>query len=101
MHDLEYLTEKDLEYFKKKQDDGDPVRIIYLSPEVLDSLSFEDIDRMEQEAKEKTGSQPTEEELEEWLKKHNAIQEPEKEEKTDEGQQPDDSGIGREVRNCR
>ena len=56
---------------------------------------------MEQEAKEKTGSQPTEEELEEWLKKHNAIQEPEKEEKTDEGQQPDDSGIGREVRNCR
>ena len=44
MHDLEYLTEKDLEYFKKKQDDGDPVRIIYLSPEVLDSLSFEDID---------------------------------------------------------
>ena len=59
MHDLEYLTEKDLEYFKKKQDDGDPVRIIYLSPEVLDSLSFEDIDRMEQEAKEKTGSQPT------------------------------------------
>ena len=101
MHDLEYLTEKDLEYFKKKQDDGDPVRIIYLSPEVLDSLSFEDIDRMEQEAKEKTGSQPTEEELEEWLKKHKAIQEPEKEEKSDEGQQPDDSGIGREVRNCR
>ena len=85
MHDLEYLTEKDLEYFKKKQDDGDPVRIIYLSPEVLDSLSFEDIDRMEQEAKEKTGSQPTEEELEEWLKKHNAIQETEKEEKSDEG----------------
>ena len=42
MHDLEYLTEKDLEYFKKKQDEGDPVRIIYLSPEVLDSLSFEE-----------------------------------------------------------
>ena len=101
MHDLEYLTEKDLEYFKKKQDEGDPVRIIYLSPEVLDSLSVEDIDRMEKEARERMGRQPTEAELEAWLEEHKAIQEPEKEEKTDEGQQPDDSGIGREVRNCR
>ena len=65
MHELEYLTEKDLEYFRKKRDEGQPVRIIYLSPEVLDQLSFEDIEAMEKEAKDKTGQQPTEEELEE------------------------------------
>ena len=80
MHELEYLTEKDLEYFRKKRDEGQPVRIIYLSPEVLDQLSFEDIEAMEKEAKDKTGQQPTEEELEEWLKKHKAVAEPDKKE---------------------
>ena len=42
---------------------------------------------MEKEAKDKTGQQPTEEELEEWLQKHQAILDPkeaEKEEKKNE-----------------
>lgn len=88
MRELEYLTEKDLEYFRKQRDEGQPVRIIYLSPEVLDQLSFEDIEAMEREAREKTGQQPTEEELEEWLQKHQAILDTKKaetkEEKKDE-----------------
>ena len=49
MHELEYLSERDLKYFERKRDDGDPVRIIYLSPKVLDELSFEDIEKMEKE----------------------------------------------------
>ena len=86
VHELEYLTEKDLEYFRKMRDEGQPVRIIYLSPEVLDQLSFEDIEAMEKQVREKTGQQPTEEELEEWLQKHQVILDPKKrEEKKDEG----------------
>jgi len=84
VHELEYLTEKDLEYFRKKRDEGQPVRIIYLSPEVLDQLSFEDIEAMEKEAKDKTGQQPTEEELEEWLQRHKAILDPKKAENKEE-----------------
>ena len=84
MHELEYLSEKDLEYFRKKRDEGQPVRIIYLSPEVLDQLSFEDIEAMEKEARENTGQQPTEEELEEWLQKHQAILDPKKAENKEE-----------------
>lgn len=87
MHELEYLSERDLKYFERKRDDGDPVRIIYLSPKVLDDLSFEDIEKMEKEAIEKTGHQVTEEELEEWLKEHKVIKEPEKEEEKQNEQQ--------------
>ena len=87
MHELEYLSERDLKYFERKRDDGDPVRIIYLSPKVLDDLSFEDIEKMEKEAMEKTGHQVTEEELEEWLKEHKVIKEPEKEEEKQNEQQ--------------
>ena len=49
VNNLQYLTEKDFEYFRNKQKDGDPVRIIYLDPETLDKISFDDIDRMEKE----------------------------------------------------
>ena len=76
MHELQYLTEKDLEYFKRKQAEADPVRIIYLSPEALDKISFDDLDRMEKEAREKHGGQPTEEEMEEWLNEHHVITDP-------------------------
>ena len=55
LHDLQYLTEKDLKYFQNRQKEGDPVRIIYLDPESLDKISFADIDRMEKEAREKNG----------------------------------------------
>ena len=87
MHELEYLSERDLKYFERKRDDGDPVRIIYLNPKVLDGLSFEDIEKMEKEAMERTGHQVTEEELEKWLKEHKAIKEPEKEEEKQNEQQ--------------
>ena len=59
MNNLQYLTEKDFEYFRNKQKDGDPVRIIYLDPETLDKISFDDIDRMEKEARDKNGEQPS------------------------------------------
>ena len=73
MHDLKYLTEKDLEYFRNKQKEGDPVRIIYLDPKALDKISFADIDRMEKKAREQKGRQPAEEELEQWLKERGAV----------------------------
>ena len=73
MNNLQYLTEKDFEYFRNKQKDGDPVRIIYLDPETLDKISFDDIDRMEKEARSKTGEQPTAEEMERWLKDRGAV----------------------------
>jgi len=85
MHELEYLSERDLKYFERKRDDGEPVRIIYLSPKVLDGLSFEDIEKMEKEAMERTGHQVTEEELEAWLKEHKAVSEPDKKEKKKNG----------------
>ena len=87
MHELEYLSERDLKYFERKRDDGDPVRIIYLSPKVLDGLSFEDIEKMEKEAMERTGHQVTEEELEKWLKEHKVIADPEKKEGNKDGQE--------------
>lgn len=87
MHELEYLSERDLKYFEQKRDDGDPVKIIYLSPKVLDALSFEDIEKMEKEAMERTGHQVTEEELEKWLMEHKAIAEPEKKEGHKDGQE--------------
>ena len=73
MNNLQYLTEKDFEYFRNKQKDGDPVRIIYLDPETLDKISFDDIDRMEKEARDKNGEQPTAEEMEQWLKDRGAV----------------------------
>ena len=73
MNNLQYLTEKDLEYFRNKQKEGEPVRIIYLDSEVLDKISFDDIDRMEKEARSKTGEQPTAEEMERWLKDRGAV----------------------------
>jgi hypothetical protein len=73
VNNLQYLTEKDFEYFRNKQKDGDPVRIIYLDPETLDKISFDDIDRMEKEARDKNGEQPTAEEMEQWLKDRGAV----------------------------
>lgn len=72
MNELEHLSEKDLEYFKKQQAEGKPVKIIYLDPDVLAELSFEDIEKMDREARENR-SQLSEEEMEEWLRRHNAV----------------------------
>ena len=73
MHDLKYLTEKDLEYFREKQKEGEPVRIIYLDPKALDKITFEDIDRMEKEAMEQSGTQPETGKMEDWLKERGAV----------------------------
>ena len=78
MNNLQYLTEKDLKYFRNKQKKGESVRIIYLDPETLDKISFDDIDRMEKEARTKTGEQPTAEDMERWLQEHGAVMEAEK-----------------------
>lgn len=56
MNELEHLSEKNLEYLKKQQAEGKPVKIIYLDPEVLAELSFEDIEKMDREARENQGS---------------------------------------------
>jgi len=78
LHDLQYLTEKDLEYFRKKQKEGEPVRIIYLDPKALDKITFDDIDRMEKEAMEQSGTQPETGKMEAWLKEHGAVMEAKK-----------------------
>ena len=78
MNNLQYLTEKDLKYFRNKQKEGESVRIIYLDSETLDKISFDDIDRMEKEARTKTGEQPTAEDMERWLQEHGAVMEAEK-----------------------
>lgn len=78
MNNLQYLTEKDLEYFRKKQEEGEPVRIIYLDPKALDKITFDDIDRLEKEAGDKAGEQPTAEEMEQWLKDREAVMDTQK-----------------------
>lgn len=85
LHDLQYLTEKDLKYFQNRQKEGNPVRIIYLDPKALDKISFADIDRMEKEAREKKGRGPTKEELEQWLKERGAVTDPKKIRAKEEG----------------
>ena len=72
MNELEHLSEKDLEYFKKQQADGKPVKIIYLDPDVLAELSFEDIEKMDREAREHQG-QLSDEEMEDWLRRNNVV----------------------------
>ena len=73
MNNLQYLTEKDLKYFRNKQKEGEPVRIIYLDPQTLNKISFDDIEKMERTARENRNGQLSEEEMEAWLRKHHAI----------------------------
>lgn len=100
LHDLQYLTEKDLKYFQNRQKEGDSVRIIYLDPEALDKISFADIDRMEKEAREKKGWGPTEEELEQWLKERGAVTDPKRikaKEEDKETENPDKGKVEKAV----
>lgn len=73
MHELKYLNEKDLEYFKRQQAEGKPVRILYLDPDVLSEISFEDLEKMDRVARESTGRQLSEEEMEDWLQRNNVL----------------------------
>lgn len=72
MNELQHLSEKDLEYFKQQQAEGKPVKIIYLDPDVLAELSFEDIEKMDRAAREHQ-SQFSESEMEDWLYRHKVI----------------------------
>lgn len=73
MHELKYLNEKDLEYFKKQQAEGKPIRILYLDPDVLSEISFEDLEKMDRASRESTGRQLSEEEIEDWLRRNNVL----------------------------
>lgn len=74
MHELKYLNERDLEYFKRQQEDGKPVKIIYLDPDVLSDISFEELQDMDRRSKENRGHPLSEEEMEDWLRRNHAVQ---------------------------
>ena len=73
MNEVQHLSEKDLEYFKQQQAEGKPVKIIYLDPNVLSEISFDDIEKMARTVHENRNEQLSEEEMEAWLRKHHAI----------------------------
>lgn len=68
MHEIEYLTEKDLQYFRKKAANGEPVYILHLDPEVLVNL---DTDSLGTDAGE--DGEMTAEEMSYWLSRHHAL----------------------------
>ena len=49
MHEIEYLTEKDLQYFRKKAANGEPVYILHLDPEVLMNLDADSLGKDEED----------------------------------------------------
>lgn len=66
MKDMEYLDEKDLEYWKKKEQDGEAV-IIYLNPERLLSLDIREL------LPERNRNPPEEAEVCRWLRENRVI----------------------------
>ncbi len=68
MHEIEYLTEKDLQYFRKKAANGEPVYILHLDPEVLVNLDTDSLGEYEGEDGELTA-----EEMSAWLAHHHAL----------------------------
>ena len=74
MHELKYLNERDLEYFKRQQAEGKPVKIIYLDPDVLSGISFEELQTMDKKSRENHGHSLSEEEMEDWLRRNHAVQ---------------------------
>ncbi|MCD7957389.1 MAG: hypothetical protein LUG93_16920 [Lachnospiraceae bacterium] len=65
MDEIKYLTEKDMEYFYKLEEQGEAV-IIRLEPEQLLSLDLSDLDRRKKDA----GGEISEEEVRQWLQQH-------------------------------
>lgn len=66
MKDMEYLDEKDLEYWKKKEQDGEAV-IIFLNPERLLSLDIREL------LPERNRNPPEEAEVCRWLRENRVI----------------------------
>ncbi|MCD8075292.1 MAG: hypothetical protein LUF27_09740 [Lachnospiraceae bacterium] len=67
MQEIKYLTEKDLEYFYKLEEQGEAV-IIRLEPEQLLSLDLSELDRRKADA----NSEISEEEIQQWLQQHSS-----------------------------
>ncbi|MCD7884870.1 MAG: hypothetical protein LUI87_14375 [Lachnospiraceae bacterium] len=67
MQEVKYLTEKDMEYFYKLEEQGEAV-IIRLEPEQLLSLDLSELDRRKTDA----GSEISEEEIRQWLQQHSS-----------------------------
>lgn len=93
MHEIEYLTEKDLQYFRKKAANGEPVYILHLDPEVLMDLDTDSLRKDEEDG------EMTAEEMSYWLSRHHAlISEKEAEKKAQERQKEKeaaDAGSGK------
>ncbi|EET62432.1 hypothetical protein BRYFOR_05467 [Marvinbryantia formatexigens DSM 14469] len=66
MKDMEYLDEKDLEYWKKKEQEGEAV-IIYLNPERLLSLDIREL------LPERNRNPPDGAEVYEWLRENKLV----------------------------
>ncbi|MCD7744118.1 MAG: hypothetical protein LUI13_02300 [Lachnospiraceae bacterium] len=67
MQEIKYLTEKDMEYFYKLEEQGEAV-IIRLEPEQLLSLDLSELDRRKKDA----DSNISEEEVRQWLQQHSS-----------------------------
>ncbi|MCD8103982.1 MAG: hypothetical protein LUF35_03020 [Lachnospiraceae bacterium] len=67
MQEIKYLTEKDMEYFYKLEEQGEAV-IIRLEPEQLLSLDLSELDRRKTNA----DSEISEEEVRQWLQQHSS-----------------------------
>jgi len=65
MQEIKYLTEKDMEYFYKLEEQGEAV-IIRLGPEQLLSLDLSELDRRKTDA----DSEISEAEVRQWLQQH-------------------------------
>ncbi|MCD7736359.1 MAG: hypothetical protein LUI07_05270 [Lachnospiraceae bacterium] len=68
MEELQYLTEKDMEYFEKLADVDEAV-ILRISPEELLSL---DLSQFDNKLGNKQGQQPNLDEIKAWIKAHGA-----------------------------
>jgi len=67
VQEIKYLTEKDMEYFYKLEEQGEAV-IIRLEPEQLLSLDLSELDRRKMDE----GSEISEEEIRQWLQQHSS-----------------------------
>lgn len=75
MLEIEFLTERDIDYFRKKEQAGEPVHVIDIDPETLDKINLDYISN----PVEKKGQIPNEEEIKDWVEKHPMLMEKRKE----------------------
>ena len=71
MQEIEFLTERDIEYFRKKEAAGESVHVIDIVPEVFDRLDLDYVS----DPIEKSNVIPNEEEIRRWVEKHPVLME--------------------------